>query len=207
MALTQRKKRPVDRTGGHPRDARLIIIATEGADTEGQYFSIFRNTRVHIKVLPSPKDEEDPEHGHSSPNAVLKRLRQYKGEFQLDEKLDELWLVVDVDNWPTSQLAAVAGLCEQAGFGLAISNPCFELWLYLHHSDIDATKQHTAQTLTEGLRRLLGGYNKSKLRSEDFRDYVDDAITRAKRLNTDSEERWPSTLGTHVYRVVESIRR
>jgi len=40
--LRYRKKRPIEREVGVLRDARLIIIATEGEKTEKQYFSIFR---------------------------------------------------------------------------------------------------------------------------------------------------------------------
>ena len=65
---TSRKKRPLDRSSNPMRDARLIIIATEGRKTEEQYFRLFRSRRVQIIVLPTGKDNR------SSPLDVLERL-------------------------------------------------------------------------------------------------------------------------------------
>lgn len=206
MALTGRRKRPLDRTTGHLRDTRLIVIATEGVETEPQYFRMFHNTRVQIRILPTSKDEEHPEHGFSAPKSVLKRLTQFKKEFQLGSQ-DELWLVIDMDRWKRKMLDDVARVCGQQDYRMAVSNPSFELWLYLHRSDIDRGKKHTAKTLEADLRRLLGSFNKLNLRDEDFIEYVDDAIMRAKGLDNAPAERWPSTLGTHVYRLVESIKK
>ncbi|MCK5509304.1 MAG: hypothetical protein KAI50_12390 [Desulfobacterales bacterium] len=55
MALTTRRKRPLDRrTRPEPhRDARLFVIATEGEKTEKQYFSLFRNRRCQLKIIAS----------------------------------------------------------------------------------------------------------------------------------------------------------
>jgi RloB-like protein len=208
MALTSRKKRPLDRTVEHQRDTRLVVIATEGAATEPQYFrmNMFRGKRVQVRVLPPSKSQRSPEHGQSAPHAVLRRLTGFKREFDLDDK-DELWLVIDVDNWQPQMLDSVMRDCEKKGYRAAVSNPCFELWLFLHRADIDTNRQHTANTLRADLRRQLGSFNKSRLRDEDFAKYVNDAIVRAKALDGPSQERWPSNLGTHVYRLVESILR
>lgn len=74
MALTSRKKRPLDRTVEHVRDCRLIIIAAEGRHTEKQYFSLFHNPRVQVKVLSTEDD------GCSAPNHVLARLDVFRNE-------------------------------------------------------------------------------------------------------------------------------
>jgi len=50
MALTHRKKRPIDRNLEIVGDTRLLIIATEGRKTEKQYFAQFHNRRVQVKV-------------------------------------------------------------------------------------------------------------------------------------------------------------
>lgn len=53
MALTTRRKRPLDRrTRPEPhRDARLFVIATEGEKTEKQYFSMFHFGIIGIGEL------------------------------------------------------------------------------------------------------------------------------------------------------------
>ena len=65
MGLTSRQKRPFDRKIPSLRDARLIIIAAEGQETEKQYFKseLFQSSKVHVIVLP-PKD------GRSAPKHV-----------------------------------------------------------------------------------------------------------------------------------------
>lgn len=128
MALTTRRKRPLDRrTRPEPhRDARLFVIATEGEKTEKQYFSLFRNRRCQVKIIETSE-------GRSAPKYVLERLKKFKKEYQLKGD-DELWLMIDVDRWPEGKLAAVSSQSAQNNFFLAVSNPCFEIWLYMHHA-------------------------------------------------------------------------
>ena len=67
---------------------------------------------------------------------MIKRLDEYieKKDFAL-EKDDELWVMIDVDRWNKSTLQEIAKEARQKGYRLAISNPCFELWLLLHFRD------------------------------------------------------------------------
>jgi len=137
MALTSRKKRPLDRSIPCLRDTRLIIIATEGEKTEKQYFEspLFQCTRVQVHVL-------ETQNGLSSPGHVISRLKDFAQEHNLMAG-DQLWAVVDKDRWPDKSLARI---CQQLAQmkkyqgGCAISNPRFELWLYLHHGDWDVQK-------------------------------------------------------------------
>ncbi len=197
MSLTSRRKRPLDHTVAHLRDTRLIIIAAEGEKTEKQYFSMFRSLRVQVKVLHT-------EGGHSSPKHVFERLAEYKKTYDVKGD-DELWLVIDVDRWAQQMLSDIATGCLQKGFGLAVSNPCFEIWLYLHRGDIATEATLTKQQLEQMLRDTLGVFNKTNLTLDHYRDHVQEAVDRAAVLDTAPDERWPSTAGTHVYRVARSI--
>jgi hypothetical protein len=53
-----------------------------------------------------------------------------------DPEIDECWCVFDVE-WPKNRpnLSDAVDLARAHNIGLAISNPCFELWLILHHRD------------------------------------------------------------------------
>jgi hypothetical protein len=197
MSLTSRRKRPLDHSVAHLRDTRLIIIAAEGEKTEKQYFSIFRNRRVQVKVLHT-------EDGLSSPKHVFDRLAKYKKAYDVKGD-DELWLVIDVDRWTQQMLSDIATGCLQKGFRLAVSNPCFEIWLYLHHGDIAAGSTLTKQQLEQMLKDALGVFNKTNLDLAQYRDRVQEAVDRAVALDTTAGERWPSTVGTHVYRVAQAI--
>jgi uncharacterized protein YqgV (UPF0045/DUF77 family) len=112
MALTQRKKRPIDRSSKVLGDTRLLIIATEGRITEKQYFAQFRNRRVQVKVIPTGEDNK------SSPEYVLERLKHFRQEYALEAN-DELWLMIDVDRWKDKKLSLVTKEAKKSGFKLA----------------------------------------------------------------------------------------
>ena len=117
------------------RDARLIVIASEGKDTERIYFKAlakeYTNPRVHVHILERSVDEQN----NSSPEYVLKQLNGYKSLYDLEAD-DELWLVVDKDQWKDKMLSCVAMECAlEVSMHMALSNPCFELWLLLHLED------------------------------------------------------------------------
>lgn len=102
MSLTSRRRRTLDRMIRSVRDTRLVVIATEGAITEKQYFSMFSrlSPRVHIRILETPG-------GASAPRSVLDRLRAYREEYELGAD-DVLCLVIDRDRWPDESLSDVA---------------------------------------------------------------------------------------------------
>lgn len=195
MALTSRRKRPLDRTIPHLRDTRLFIVATEGEKTEKQYFEMFRSSKIQVKVIPT-------ESGQSSPDYVLKRLVQYCQDFQIG-KDDELWFVSDVDRWRDEKLSQICQMASQKGFEVAISNPCFEVWLILHFVELPTHFDKCSQVV-DFLRNQLGGYSKN-IQPDRFHPYIPDAVERAKRLHTNPGERWPTQTGSHVYKLVEKL--
>lgn len=197
MALTSRRKRPLNRTIPHLRDTKLIIIATEGKKTEKQYFDLFRNVKVQILVVTADDNLSAPEY-------VLEKLDKFRNDFQIDDN-DELWLMTDVDRWGSKKLSEISKLCNQKDYQLAISNPCFEIWLYLHFSDIDKVKIKDCSSVKKLLKIHLGSYNSSNLNIEEFRPYVEIAIERAKNLHENNNERFPASIGSHVYKVIEKI--
>ena len=74
------------------RDARLIVIASEGKDTERIYFKAlakeYTNPRVHVHIL----ERSEAEQNNSSPEHVLKQLNDYKEQYALEAD-DELWFL------------------------------------------------------------------------------------------------------------------
>ncbi|MGR6997917.1 RloB domain-containing protein [Yinghuangia aomiensis] len=118
------------------------------------------------------------------------------------DAFDEVWCVVDVDEF--KDISAAVGKAAGAGIEIAISNPCFELWLILHFGD------HTAPctsygTLSPYLKKHVPDYDKSKLRFRDFAGGLDAAHQRAVRLDPTGKEhrRNPST---GVRRLVQAMR-
>lgn len=197
MGLTGRKPRPLNRTISHVRDTKLIIIATEGHKTEKQYFKIFENHRIQIVVIPSKDNRSAPEY-------ILERLNGYSEEYQIGEE-DELWLMVDTDRWGDKKLSEICQKAVKKNYYLAISNPCFEVWLYLHLGEID-NDLSTCREFKRLLRNTIGSYNSSRLNLEIFKNNITLAVDRAKRISPNDGSRWPVSVGTHVYKVAENIR-
>ena len=208
MAARIQRTGLIDRTVQH-RDARIFVIATEGTDTEPTYFrglqerAVIDRSHVHVEVVETPR-----EGGASAPKHVLGRLDAFASRYRLFEGLDELWLVIDVDRWPAQQLSEVAQVATQKGYELAVSNPCFELWLLLHVADAPAGAQTSAEC-EAGLRRALGAYRKTSLDLATFarRAAVEAAIGRARTLDPGDGSRWPHETGSHVYRLAERLLR
>ena len=201
------------------RDARIIVIASEGKDTERIYFqalaSEYANPRVHVHILERGEDEQN----NSSPEHVLKQLNDYKRDYSLEED-DELWLVIDKDRWTEAMLSHVAAECAQNDFmHMALSNPCFELWLLLHLVDAtsltseeqeqwmknDRSSRRTDPDLKVRLRQAMGSYNESNYDAQILIPHVEIAIERARALDDNPADRWPQTLGTRVCQLAESV--
>ncbi|MFM7599936.1 MAG: RloB family protein [Pseudanabaena sp.] len=180
------------------RSAKLFVIATERKDTEKQYFEMFGSRKVKVEILATGDDNK------SAPEYVLERLDKFKDLYDFDEE-DEFWLVLDVDRWiKKDQLIAVCRQAKQKGYQLAISNPCFEIWLCLHFGDLHPENK-TCKHFGARLKAILGGYNKSNLDVAVYKPNVIDAIARSQSLDLNLNEYWTSQLGTRVYKLVESI--
>lgn len=201
------------------RDARLIVIASEGKDTERIYFKAlakeYTNPRVHVHILERCEGEKN----NSSPEHVLKQLNDYKGQYSLESD-DELWLVIDRDRWTEAMLSHVAKECAQDGYlHVALSNPCFELWLLLHLVDATLLTPEEQQQWMENrrksknldpylkirLRQEMGTYHESSYDAQTLIVHVEDAIERARALDKNPTDRWPQTLGTRVHLLAESV--
>ena len=201
------------------RDARLIVIASEGKDTERIYFKAlakeYTNPRVHVHIL----ERSEAEQNNSSPEHVLKQLNDYKEQYALEAD-DDLWLVIDKDRWTEAMLSRVATECTQDEYmHMALSNPCIELWLLLHLVDATSLSPEEQQQWSENrresrrsdpclkirLRQEMGSYHESAYDAQMLITHVEDAIERARALDKNPADRWPQTLGTRVYLLAESV--
>jgi hypothetical protein len=195
-------RKPFKRTKGY-RDARLIVIATEGEDTEQIYFNgvkaAFRKPSVQVEVLERTT-------GGNSPIHVQRELDGFKKAYHLVAG-DELWMVVDRDRWPEQHLSKVAQQCSQKGYFLAVSVPCFETWLLLHIADVRQEDMVglNCEQIGSKIRELLGSYNKSNPDLAAFIPNVNKAIERARRLDSNPADRWPQYPGSRVYLLAEKI--
>ena len=170
---------------------------------------------MHVHILERSVDEQN----NSSPEHVLKQLNDYKSQYELETD-DELWLVVDKDRWTEAMLSRVATECSQeVAMHIALSNPCFELWLLLHIEDValltpeeqkqwmeNRKKSKNADPyLKARLRQKMGSYHESSYDVQALMAHVENAIERARTLDKNPNVRWPQILGTRVYLLAKSV--
>jgi hypothetical protein len=207
---------PKTRRSGY-RDAKLIIIASEGTNTEKRYFEDLAEAyfapNIHVEVI-------DRLMRGSDPKSVISSLDDFHNQYSLRSDYDELWLVVDVDRWGTRKLSEVGKLCNQKKYYFAVSNPCFEIWLLLHLKSLGDYSvevleefknnkrpniKHPRTRLELELVSLLGSYNIGNPDTKRFIKDVKTAISRAKALDVNPEHRWTNGLGSRVYLIAEKI--
>jgi RloB-like protein len=210
MSLLNRTPLSIGRAQRSLRDDRVFVVATDDTYAPKQYFEQLALPRVKVFILPTPEGS-----GHSSPSHVVERLRsgfaivRGKGEVQTG---DEFWVLLDTDHHiRDSNLSGTLDalrLARQAGFEIALSNPCFELWLLLHHADVPVgTVFPVCSEVEKRLRAALGEYNKTSVKAGHFPvARVPDAIRRARALESSPDDpvgHWPEQAGTRVYRLLE----
>lgn len=183
----------------------LILVVCEGEVTEPRYIETFRlahgaNT-VRVRVEAPGGD----------PRALVEtaiRLRdeatrRAKRERDRNLAYDEVWCVFDVDEHARTPEAR--HLAASSRIRLAVSNPCFELWLLLHFAE--RTAHVTTAQVVKLLRGHLPTYQKH-VRFDDVHHGYLDAVERGKALDRrhgelGSEGGNPST---GMYRLTERIR-
>ncbi len=189
------------------RDYKLFAIACEGGKREPNYFKVFEHfsRRVSVDVIEAIVSDEEMQSKHqlrSAPRWVLDRAVAYiEREGLLDE--DELWFVLDTDRWSFEQLSQINHYCERfPNWHIAISNPCFEVWLYFHKKqDIAASASQTCNEFKSEISDFAkGGYHELK-----FIGDLRIAIENARQADQQQNYFMPDIKVSKIYSLVENI--
>ncbi|NEA43107.1 RloB family protein [Streptomyces sp. SID11385] len=120
--------RRISKPRARRQENRKFLIVTEGTRTEPQYFENFA-ALLNAKAVQVVKVK--PVGIGRDPAAVVREAeRRRRAERNGGDPFDEVWCVVDVDRHETLPRA-----CKEArdlGIDVAISAPCFEIWLLWH---------------------------------------------------------------------------
>jgi hypothetical protein len=213
---------PLIRQGGHINAEKLFILSYEGTVTEKKYFQDFRasiyfnnNGLIEIVPLKRPKDKG------SDPFSVKKLLNWAKKEYGF-KITDEFWLIVDRDDWESIHKLSFDDLVteckKEENFYLAMSNPCFEIWLVFHLKNLSEFSREEQALIFENAKignknhidilvaQLQGGdrgYNK-RPNPNIYLPLTKTAIERAKSIDN-LEEDYPKSIGTHLYKLIEKL--
>lgn len=94
-------------------------------------------------------------------------------------------------------------MARRAGVSLAVSNPCFELWLLLHHAECRSHCTGYADVASR-LKKHVPGYDKTRLNFADYADGLNDAVKRARDLEPTGTDHTQNP-STGVWRLVGKI--
>lgn len=169
------------------------------------------------------------------PKQLVERIDQFKLDkediYQFAQyPEDEFWIVTDVDkNWSDEVISPSDGktyndewndmlaMCQAKNYGYAVSNPFFEIWLLLHHDNVNNTDKNYAVTDTHAYEKTdyfrtrlseLGAplEKKKHIESSDYDvKKVKTAIARAEALHQDKTDLCPHYLATTVYMLLNKM--
>ncbi len=161
------------RKAGTGQERRSVLIVTNGNRTEVDYFEALRAEpwvtadKVRVKFEPG------------EPGKIVARTAAIRDA----NEYDEAWVVCDKDEFDVraAEERADTESTPERPLTLALSVPCFEVWLILHMSDGCPGFNNAAQ-VSAHLKKLIVTWDKRALNFDDFRAGVPDAVSRAKRL-------------------------
>lgn len=163
-------------------ERKRLVVFCEGKVTEPGYLRALERHHgvTNIAVF-------DIREGGGVPRTLVERAKKAKTEADpAAADNTEYWCVFDVEApKPHPGLQDAVVMARDNGIRVAVSNPCFELWLILHFAD------RTAWLDTATAESQRSQYDGSTGKSINGKDYVHrrmDAVGRAKSSN-------PSTRG------------
>lgn len=174
-----RRPQPPKRKVAVRSPKKLVVVVCEGSRTEPSYLKAVE--KVSDQAVVSLRVEDTP---HTAPKQLVEVACNVLRQSRLasrrsgdpNAEVDEAWVVCDVDEHPRIHEAV-----EQAnanGVKLAISNPCFELWLLLHFQD------QTAHIDRREALRALKSHLPSYAKGGDCFDALTGLYARAKSRAT-----------------------
>ncbi len=203
MPSRHRKTKPLRRGRPRTEERKRFVIYCEGKVTEPRYLNELarvEQVRQHA-VLDVHGTGYDPQ-----------RLVAEAKQARLDERGDEepgteYWCVFDVEV-PTQhpRLHDAIQMARDNDIEVAASNPCFELWLILHHTD------HTRPIDNKKARSILREHDPTPGKGLDSRVYMQlrkTAVDRARRLaerHQSAGQTFPDdNPSSRVYLLVEAV--
>ena len=187
------------------RKLRVIRIYTEGRVTERDYLNYWSRRNDGVRI--------DWGESGMSPAGLVARAQADIGVSRRSGRrhgapaFDEIWCVFDVDAHPNVSQAIIEA--ERSGIFVAVSNPCFEVWLVLHCEDQRAHVERRRIQRRASQLGLIDGKSIPDTALQLLAESYEDAKRRARELDAwhdgnDSARR--SNPSSGVWRLVDLIR-
>lgn len=201
MAKRDRERRPARKL----EQGKRFLVVVEGVVTEPEYIEAIKRSRQMRSV------EVLIETGHTDPIGIVNQAKARRKEASKTDPFDQVWCVFDTEAKQTQRcrdglLEAIDSAKNARGgsMDLAISNPCFELWIWLHEheqtawiasTEIQAKCTRIVDKHIVKIDELLSSYPVAKRRAKNLDE-------KHKQDNTKPEDRNPSS---GVYKLIDAI--
>lgn len=200
--------RSLTRSRPKREERQRFILYCEGRNTEPTYFDALqhycRSAMIEIKCVGAA----------GVPTTIRDRAKEHQLKLKKEKRKnpsaanDTIWAVFDRDEHPN--IPDVLAGCESAGVKTAYSNPCFEVWLILHHQDYHAADdRHQVQ---RRFNAIDPSYNPNGRKIPNCADLIQSVEIAENRADAQCERRIEEghTLGrpcTTVYKLTRAIRK
>lgn len=167
-------------------------------------------------ILKTLQEEYELVHVISDISNIIK-----EGGFTYAEGFDKICLIIDRDresflsSSKNDQYKYVVDKCEEMGFKLYVTNPCFEFWLLLHFDkvfELDRDKLLENPKVTakrryveQELRRICPGYQKTSYKAEELVMDIDRAVDNEKKFCEDVVN-LEKSIGSNVGKLIMEMR-
>lgn len=195
------------RKTGQRRYRKRYDLICEGSVTELEYFSWLKNyvnTKIiHLEIVGKKR-------GQNSPQDLIKVAKQ-QAEAIKYKKGDEMWIIMDVDQWTNEQFQMVSEWERSHERNhVAVTNPKFEYWLLLH--DLKNPGTLNSKECNQKYLKFMGSkkhidatkltldsvYFASKLAKQKYKN-------DQNNLNQTCYEFIPSTCGSTLFNLINSL--
>jgi hypothetical protein len=158
----------------------VILLVCEGSVTEPSYFKALRDhlelTSTFVEIVPGNICG-------SHPKSIVDYAKSRKPEFEIDDEAIEgknIWCVFDRDEH--AKIDDALKKAKDNDFGIAFSNPCFELWYLLHFEFQSAHIERNKATKKIDKKDRLKGYTKNMYVFDSLLYKMPVAIKHAEKL-------------------------
>ncbi|WP_082771832.1 RloB family protein [Actinoplanes sp. TFC3] len=193
---------PLKRATGKRPELRTFVVFCEGKKSEPDYVNglkrlphVAQNTALNIEI--------HPEQG--APITLVEMAVARKE----DREVDECWCLFDVE-WPQNhtRLAEAIALARTFHINVAVSNPCFEIWLILHFQDYG---RFDNTDVVERTSRALDGRKGKGIEPQRYMPLRKEAARRAAQLenrHSRAGTRFPQdNPSSGMHRFLEAVER
>ncbi len=171
-----RKGRSLRRRVAVRTPKRTFLVFCEGTKTEPDYLKALRQDPA-VRDSASVDIRVDLEASGAVPLTLVNAAAEARTRTAREQgEVDEVWCLFDVE-WPRNHpdLPEAKAKADRYDVRLAISNPCFELWLVLHFED------HTAWLDNQAVRKLIRHHDRSLGKGLDGTQYMPRRANAARR--------------------------